>query len=208
MKHRISFLKFALVLTGAFGGSLSHAAATDSSPEISFAVHKLSEVNIEGPNVERTYFTIGTKRMIFGLPKDCRLAVEDGFLLLPTETAGFDGEVHVTRSTFTPETDLAAEALRYREAAASSMPEGSTNIQVQPPVLNPYPFNGWKSLGFTWTYSSFGRPMVRTVSYINLDGGVQVVVTTIAAKSDAAVVDKVAKGFISSWWVMDDSRVK
>jgi hypothetical protein len=82
------------------------------------------------------------------------------------------------------------------------MPGGATNIQVAQPVMNPYPFNGWKSLGFTWTYGLYGRPMVRTVSYLNLDGGVQVIITTVASQKSAEKIDKMAKQFIASWWVM------
>jgi hypothetical protein len=120
--------------------------------------------------------------------------------------AGLDGEILVKQSTFTPETALAANALKYREAAAKEMPQGASQVEVQQPVMNPYPYNGWTSLGFTWSYASSGRPMVRTVSYINLEIGVQIVVTILAVKDDAEKVDKIAKQFMSSWWVMEAGR--
>lgn len=176
-------------------------AAEGQDPKISFGIHKVTEDNVEGPNVERTYFTVGEKRIAFGLPKGWRITVNDGFLLLPEER-GIDGEIHVTRSTFTPDYDLAANALKYRESASQSAPRGAENEEVQPPVMNPYAYNNWKSLGFTWTYSMNGRAMVRTVSYINLDVGGQVIVTTLAAKQDAEKVDQAAKQFMGSWWAM------
>ena len=159
------------------------------------------DVSPEGPEFARTYFMAGGKRIALGVPKGVRLSVGDGFILLPVD-GRFDGEIHVTRSPFATDFDLAKNALEYREAGARETPKGATDVEVQQPVMDPYPFNGWKSLGFHWTYSSFGRPMVRTVNYINLDVGVQIVVTTLAVKKDADKVDKLAKQFIGTWWVM------
>ena len=175
-------------------------------PAISFNVLKLKQENVEGPDVERTYFAAGAKRIVFGIPKGCRLSMKDGGLLILLMDAGLDGEILVKHSPFTPETGLAANALKYREAAAKEMPQGAAQIEVQQPVMNPYPYNGWTSLGFSWSYASSGRPMVRTVSYINLEIGVQIAVTTLAVKSDAEKVDKIARQFLSSWWVMDAGR--
>lgn len=177
-------------------------AETARPPEISFNVFKAKEENVEGPDVERTYFLAGGKRMVFGLPKDCRVTGDGDRLLITLADAGLDGEISVTRSLFTPDSDLAKDALVYRAAGASTMPQGAAGVEVQTPVMNPYPYNGWKSLGFTWTYVSGGRSMVRTVSYINLEIGAQIVVTTLAAKKDAEKVEKLAKQFMSSWWVM------
>jgi len=71
-------------------------------------------------------------------------------------------------------------------------------------MMNPYPYNGWKSLGFTWNYAYYGRPMVRTVSYINLEVGVQVMVTTLSSKANAGKAAKLGRQFMSSWWVKGD----
>jgi hypothetical protein len=139
--------------------------------------------------------------MVFGVPKGGRLTAGDGFLLLPTEE-GVNGEIHVSRSPFTPDMDLAENALQYRDAASKGVPPGATKVVVAPPAMNPYPYNGWKSLGFTWSYASYGSSTVRTVSYINLDVGVQVVVTTLAAQNDAPKIQKLAQQFMASWWVM------
>jgi hypothetical protein len=177
-------------------------AETGRPPEIAFNIFKATEENVEGPDVERTYFLAGGKRVVFGLPKDCRVSGDGDRLLITLADAGLDGENSVTRSLFTPESDLAKDALVYRAAGVGSMPRGAASVEVQTPVMNPYPYNGWKSLGFTWTYLSSGRSMVRTVSYINLEIGAQIVVTTLAAKKDAEKVDKLAKQFMSSWWVM------
>ncbi|EDY17471.1 hypothetical protein CfE428DRAFT_4988 [Chthoniobacter flavus Ellin428] len=177
-------------------------AADGNPPQISFGAHKLMETNVEGPDVERTYFTIGENRVVFGLPKGWRLSTGDGFLLLPEEGT-VDGEIHVTRSPFTPDFDLATNVLKYRESAAQGMPQGASKEQAQQPLMDPYPFNGWKSLGFVWSYGGQGRAMVRTVSYINLDAklGVQVIVTTLASKQDSPKIEKAAKDFMASWWV-------
>lgn len=182
--------------------SPSPGAAVEGAqrPEISFTVHRLKETNVEGPDMERTYFVAGGKRIVFGEPKDCRFTVNDaGILILP---AKLDGEIRITRSTFTPEFNLTENALKYRDAADQGTPRGATQIVVQQPVLNPYPYNGWKSLGFTWTYVLAARPMMRTVSYINLEVGVQVMVTTLATVDDAEAVNKIARQFMSGWWVM------
>ncbi|MEP6668424.1 MAG: hypothetical protein ABJF10_04685 [Chthoniobacter sp.] len=206
MKLRTLFSKTTALAVGivALACASREARAADSQhPEISFAVQHLREENVEGPNVERTYFMAAGKRVVFGLPKGCQLSAGDGFLLLPTE-AGLDGEIRVSRSSFTPETDLAAEALTYRDAATQGLPKDATHVEAKPPVMNTYPYNGWKSMGFSWTYSAYGKPMVRTVSYINLQVGVQIVVTTLAVQSDAEKVNKLARQFISSWWVMGD----
>lgn len=204
MKSHPLLSRVPTVVAGIVALALLHGAAgvaESPHPDISFIVHKLKEENVEGPDMERTYFMAAGKRMVFGEPTGCRVGTEDGgFVLLLTD--GLDGEIHVSRSTFTPELDLARNALKYRSAASASVPAGATNLEVQPPTMNPYPYNGWKSLGFTWTYSLSGRSMVRTVSYINLEVGVQVVVTTLAAKSDAEKVEKIAKQFMSSWWVI------
>jgi len=185
----------------ALAGPIHEIAAQNAQrPEIAFTVHRLNEPNVEGPDVERTYFLAAGKRIVFGQPKDCHFTFNDaGFLILPT---GLDGEIQVSRSTFTPESDLAENALKYRESAAKGTPKGATQPEVQQPVMNPYPYNGWKSLGFVWTYALSGRPMTRTVNYINLEVGVQVVVTTLAAKNDAEAVNKIARQFMSGWWVM------
>lgn len=172
--------------------------------DISFATHRTMDVNPEGPEFARTYFMIGPKRIAIGIPKAVRLSVGDGFILLPSDDS-FDGEIHIVRSPFDIDFDLAQNVLKYREAGERGIPRGATEVEVQQPVMNPYPFNGWKSLGFTWTYSSFGRPMVRTVNYINHDLGVQILVTTLAAKKDAEKVDKLAKQFVGTWWIMPDT---
>lgn len=177
-------------------------AAVDRPPEIAFNVFKMTEENVEGPDVERTYLLAGGKRIVFGPPKNCRLTGEGDRLTILLTDAGLDGEIHVTRSPFTPESDLARDALVYRAAGASSMPSGADGVEVQTPVMNPYPYNGWKSLGFTWTYVSGGRSMIRTVSYINLEIGTQIVITTLSSKKDAEQVEKIARQFMSSWWVM------
>lgn len=188
-----------LALAWTAPGSLAQGA---QRPEISFTVHRLKEPNVEGPDVERTYFFAAGKRIVFGLPKECRSTINDnGFLLLPN---GLDGEIQVSRSSFKPDFDLAENALAYRDAAAKGTPKGANQLEVQQPVLNPYPYNGWKSLGFTWTYSIAGRPMTRTVSYINLEVGVQVRVTTLAVKNDSEQLNKIARQFMSGWWVMGD----
>lgn len=176
-------------------------AADNKAPDISFGASKILETNVEGPDVERTYFTAGDKRIAFGTPKGWRLSVGNGFLLLPGD-GSVDGEIHVTRSPFTPETDLTTNALQYRDSATRDLPSGAENAQVQAPVLNSYPYNGWKSLGFTWTYVTQGRAMVRTVHFINLEIGAQVMITTLAARQDADKVDKIAHQFMGSWWVM------
>lgn len=204
MNTRI-FLSRAAVLAAGFliltFPSRDAGAAGGKAPDIAFGANKIMETNVEGPDVERTYFTAGDKRIAFGTPKGWRLSVSNGFLLLPVD-GSVDGEIHVTHSPFTAETDLTTNALQYRESATRDMPPGAENTQVQAPVLNSYPYNGWKSLGFTWTYAAQGRAMVRTVHFINLDIGAQVMVTTLAARQDAEKVDKVAHQFMSSWWVM------
>jgi hypothetical protein len=187
-------------------GAPRTGAADARRPVISFNVMKLKQENVEGPDVERTYFAAGAKRIVFGIPKGCRLSMTDGGLLILLMDAGLDGEILVKQSSFTPETALGANALKYREAASKEMPQGATQVEVQQPVLNPYPYNGWTGLGFTWSYASSGRPMVRTVSYINLEIGVQIVVTTLAVKNDAEMVEKIVRQFMSSWWVMDAGR--
>jgi hypothetical protein len=177
------------------------SAANGKPPEIAFGITRITENNVEGPDVERTYFTAGDKRIVFGTPHGWRLSAGNGFLLLPTD-GSVDGEVHVTKSAFTSDVELTTNALQYRDSATRDMPQGAENAQVQAPVLNSYPYNGWKSIGFTWTYSVQGRAMVRTVNFINLEFGAQVMVTTLAAKQDADKVDKVAHQFMGSWWVM------
>ncbi|MDR3402835.1 MAG: hypothetical protein P4L99_10095 [Chthoniobacter sp.] len=179
-------------------------AADSPPPEISFTTHTLKEENVEGPDVARTYITAGAKRIVVGAPKDCRLTTDGGGMLILLADAGLDGEIHVRRSPFTPELDLAQNALQYRDAASQANPKDATNLEVLPPVMNPYPYNGWKSLGFTFTYSAYGRSTVRTVSYINLEFGAQIVVTTLSTKRDAEKVEKIARQFMSSWWVMGD----
>lgn len=175
-----------------------------ASPGISFTVHHLREANAEGPDVARTYFLAKGRRIVFAKPPGCHFGRDEGGLVILLTESDLDGEIHVGESPFTPETDLAANALQYREAASKSMPRGAERVEVQPPLLNPYPYNGWKSLGFTWSYTSAGRGMVRTTSYINLEIGLQIVVTTLAARADAEKVAKIAQQFMSSWWVMEE----
>jgi hypothetical protein len=206
MKERITLRGAAVLLLGLMVMSSTRPdarAAGPQPPEISFAIHRSTEENVEGPNIERTYFMAGNQRIAFGQPKGCRLTNDDRGLLILLTDANLDGEIHVRRSPFTLEADLVADVLKFRDAAAIDVPRDANNVEVLPPVINPYPYNGWKSLGFTWTYSAYGRSLVRTVSYINLEIGAQIVVTTLAVKSDAEKVNKIAKQFMSSWWVME-----
>lgn len=207
MRQRtVAFGAAALAACILFASLIVSSRADDAAkPEISFALHKSIESGSEGPDAERTYFVAAGKRIALGVPKGCQLSGGDGLLLLLTDT-GLDGEIHVKRSPFTPDLNLAENALQYRATAQKDLPEDAAVLQPSPPVMNPYPFNGWKSIGFTWSFSAFGRSQVRTVNYINLEMGVQIVVTTISAKSDAEKVDKIAKQFLASWWVMSDRR--
>jgi len=186
----------------------AQAAADPSTPppqppKISFTVQKVMETPAEGPDVERSFFLIGPKRVAFGVPKGCHLQVGDGFTLKPED--GSDGEIQVTRSPFTREMNFASEAVRYHDFAAREVPQGVEGENPAVPVMDTYPFNGWKSMGFTWSYSLYGRSVVRSVSFINVDLGVQVMVTTTASKKDAPNIEKLAAQFLSSWWVMRGS---
>lgn len=201
MTHRFFTGATPILIAAILAGLAPIATADSKPPEVLFVVRKLLEENLEGPDVERTYFPAGEKKIVYGQPKGTRFTAEGSSLTINLSDLGLDGEIHVNRSTFTPDFDLAAEALTYREAAAKNMPNGAVNVQVQQPVMNPYPYNGWKSLGFTWNYSIGGRPMVRTVSYINLEIGSQLVITTLATKADSEKVAKIAQQFIGSWWV-------
>jgi hypothetical protein len=206
MNFRFSLSRYALLATGVVTlGLLSGQTNADQAQpgEISFALHTLKETNVEGPDVERTYFTIGKKRIVIGQPKGCRFKIENANLILILTDAGLDGEIHVSRSAFTPELDLVANALQYRDAAVKSIPKGASEIVPQPPILNFYPYNGWKSIGLKSTYSLYGRSMTRTVTYVNLEVGAQVVVTMLAANKDTEKVEKLAQQFMSSWWVKD-----
>ncbi len=176
-------------------------AAGSQRGVVSFDVHKLEEENVEGPNVVRSYFTVGDRWMIFGVPKGCRLTADGEFMLVPTDP-GVDGEIHVRRSPFPSELDLTDNAAKYGNAVSGQIPEGAQDIEVQPPQVDPYPFNGWHSLGFTCTYTFYGRSFCRTVSYINLDEGVQVVVTGESSPASAEKIGKMAHSFIGSWWTM------
>jgi hypothetical protein len=190
----------ALSLAFLCGAASSVVAA---APEVSFNVQTLKEENVEGPDVERTYFTAVGKKIVFGKPAGTEFRATDaGFLLVPTEE-GVTGEIQVAVSPLTVETDLAQNALTYREAAAKNMPKGAENAEVLQPVLDTFPYNGWKSIGFTWTYSTSGRAMIRDVSFINLEVGVQVMVTTITTKEHSDKVRKLAQEFLSSWWVKE-----
>lgn len=184
--------------------SASAQAAPEPAPDILFNVYPLKEENVEGPDVERTYFKAGSKRIVFGQPAGTYFRIQGSGLTVLFEDGKVTGEIHIGRSPFTSEFPLAENALKYREAGAKGTPAGASNIQVQQPVLDPYPYNGWKSLGFTWTYELFGRRMMRTVSYINLEIGTQLELTTIAEQKYAETVGKIAKDFMSSWWLMDD----
>ena len=196
-----------LLATLAFASTVNPVSAADPRrPDLSFVVHTLKEENVEGPDVERTYFMADARRIVFGKPKGCRLSIEGGGLLILPTDPGLDGEIRVGRSSFTPESDLAQDVLQYREAAAKGIPAGATRVEVKQPLMDTYPYNGWRSLGFTWTYVFSGRPMVRTVSYINLELGIQITVTTVAVAKDTEGVQKIARQFMSSWWVMQNSE--
>jgi hypothetical protein len=206
MTFRPSLTRYALLTVGVatLGLLAGQTNADQAQPgEISFALHTLKETNVEGPDVERTYFTIGKKRIVIGQPKGCRFKNENGNLVLVLSDAGLDGEIQVSRSAFTPELDFVASALQYRDAVAKSVPKGASEIVTAPPILNFYPYNGWKSIGIKSTYSLIGRPMTRTVGYVNLEVGAQVTVTTLAASKDAEKVEKLAQQFMSSWWVKE-----
>jgi hypothetical protein len=174
--------------------------ATAAPPQISFTVHHLNEENVEGPNVERTYFMAGGKRLIFGQPKG-KMIIDANGLDIQLKDEGLNGEIQINRSPLTPEVDLVQNALQYREAATLGLPKGATRVELLQPVMDPYPFNGWKSLGFVWNYAFFGQPMKRTVNYVNLNVGVQLVVTTLASKEDTEKVERIAQQFLASWWV-------
>lgn len=185
-------------------GVVPRTALAEAShpPEIAFGAFKSNEENVEGPDVERTYFTVGAKRVAYGMPKGCRFSVDgSGFTLTPTEI-GLEGVIHVGRSPFTPDVSLAENALTYRDAAAGSVPHGAVDVELQPPVVDPFPYNGWKSLGFAWNYTFYGRSLHKSVSYINLEVGVQIMVTMESTQAGADAVDKKARQFLSSWWVM------
>lgn len=198
--------KVVLLAVGAvvfFLPASSRCFAESGPREVSFIVRTMKETNIEGPDVERTYFVIAGKRVVFGTPKGCRLSVEGKDLVILPGELELDGEIRVSPSQFAPELDLAANALKYRDAAASKIPRTAVGIEVQQPVMNPFPYNGWKSLGFTWNYSLNGRALVRTVSYVNLELGIQLVVTEVAGKADAKKLSAIAQQFMRSWWVTE-----
>ncbi len=181
--------------------TFSTAKATEAKP-ISFTLRTWDDANSEGPNVKRTFFTVGKKRIAVGLPKGCRFNATEDKLALVLLDADVDGEIYVTASPFSPDVDLATNALKYRDAAQADLPRGASGVATFPPQMNVYSYNGWKSLGFTWTYVLIGRSSIRTITYLNLDVGAQVVVTTLAAGKDTEKVAKIAQQFVSSWWVM------
>lgn len=181
-------------------------AAVSKPVTISFAVNETVEESVEGPDVKRTYFTVGDQRVAFGVPPGCHLNTGgDGFVLTFTET-GLDGEVRVSRSSFKPEFDLATNVAKYRDAAFDKVPKGATQVEEQKVEEEPFPYNGWKSLGFIWNYALYGRLVRQSVSYVNLESGAQAVVTTLAARSDADRAENAARQFLGSWYVMSSAK--
>ena len=173
---------------------------------ISFAVNETIEESVEGPDVKRTYFTVGDQRMAFGVPPGCHLNTGgDGFVLTFTGT-GLDGEVRVNHSSFKPEFDLATNVAKYHQAAFDKVPKGATQVEEQKVEEEPFPYNGWKSLGFVWNYALYGRLMRQSVSYVNLESGAQAVVITLAAQSDADKVENSSRQFLGSWYVMRSAK--
>jgi hypothetical protein len=186
-----------------FAAAPSCLTAQEQKPGvITFTVRKILEENVEGPAVPRTYFLCGRKRIVFGLPKGVRLSEGAASATLLLTDAGADGEVQVSRSPFTPETDFGVMKEKYQEAGAAEIPAGAADVQLRGIEESPYPYNGWSSMGFTWNYSFYGRPMTKTVSFINLEIGIQVKVSTSAVSKDEVKVLDLAKDFMRSWWVM------
>src|SRR5690349_9537990 len=112
----------------------AHSAGTEASlPPITFALQTLTEENVEGPDVERTFFRIGADRIAIGKPHGTQIRVEDNSLVLVLTGLGLDGEIHIAQSPFTPSFDLVQNVLKYRDAGASTIARGSEQIEVQTP---------------------------------------------------------------------------
>lgn len=132
---------------------------------------------VSGHDAAKRYFLIdGDKRVSFRV--DRNMTISGGGDAMKFDFADLVGaSMKMQRSPLSAaqpfdEKDLPA----YAAAARNFIPEKATNVQLESETPNAIPINGWASYQYVFTYSFFGLPCRRSVTFFNYSPEEQLVI--------------------------------
>jgi hypothetical protein len=151
------FLIAAILLAGAIS---SEVYALDLTP------HEIA-VSSTGPPIKRYFFEDASKRVTFRM--DNQMAVSG-----TSETAAFrfndlkSAGMTLSKSSLKPEMRFDKNNLDpYRSVARGFVPQNATGTQLESERTDAVAINGWTSHQFIFSYTLFGFPYRRSVTFIN-----------------------------------------
>jgi hypothetical protein len=138
----------------------------------------------DGVQFRRLFFADGDTKI--GLSVDRETKVESGrggviFRFIKFE----DASLLVKHSPLTPDqpfNDLSLD--RYREAAHRMLPPGTRGVKTLEETPEPIAINHWHSYRILLACEAEGRPMMQSVTFLNLNNEEQLVLVTSAHSQD------------------------
>jgi hypothetical protein len=164
----------ALLLVGLLSGNVH---ALDLTP------HEIASSG-DGPLAQRYFFQDGGKRITFSIASSMTVsgssdATSFGFNDVKT------GSVKLSKSRMNPELPFDEKNLElYRAAARMLLPPEAKDVLLAGEKPNAISMNGWTSHQFDFTYSLFGFPYRRSVTFLNYSEKEQIIFDVSAPAPD------------------------
>jgi len=172
--------------------------ASDEKSEISWTP-RITTISAEGAMLTRVYFSDGKNR--YALSTDPEIEVEPAgggakFTYKKVRSATF-----LLRAA-TPKLELPPEAKKiedYRRAALALAPGGSGDFSQLEESVDSLNINGWRSYRLDFSYNFYGHRHRRSVTFLTLENGQQIVLDTAAEEADFAQAMARSDYLIRSW---------
>lgn len=170
--------------------------------EFNFKVGTMEDSSGEGPERNRPFFSLGTRKVAFAQATDTTVFSDPAQLTISLTKRGITGEIIVRKSAFTPAKDIVVNVAEYHAAAEGTVPAEADqgSVEFLGAKTDLYAVNEYACLSFEWVYSFHARRLRKQVAYINLDDKHQVSLTIVCDDHQWAKAQAIARRFIASWY--------
>jgi hypothetical protein len=155
--------------------------------------------NIGNGLIQRAYFTDGNKQFSVTIDGLTELKESEGGALFRFTNLS-QATMRLQKSPFAKPLPFDEASLPlYAKAAAEMLPKDSQELVPTPPKANVLPVNRWKSYRFEYRHRIGGLAFCESITFLNLDANVQIVIRTGSREKDFPAVSSRADDIIRRW---------
>ena len=141
-------------------------------------------------------------RVMISLPRNWIAAVDPAALTITSETSR-GSLIRLETSSLTPGLPFKDKDLEaYKKKVFALLPQGGTGACIAEEHDEPLPIFHWKNHEFVLEYEFFGEVYRRSVLFLNLDSKEQLMMTSLASKTEYAKVHDIAFDVLRSWQIV------